>query len=61
MLAITLVRNMPINLWVFRWDEERGDPEPWRRIRRRWDALHSVRSILDVAGLLPVAAAAASS
>ncbi len=41
MLAMTLVLNMPINLAVFRWDEEHGDPERWRELRRRWDLIHS--------------------
>lgn len=50
MLAITLIGNMPLNLRVFRWDEEAGDPDEWGRIRRRWDRLHSVRIILDTAG-----------
>jgi hypothetical protein len=27
MLVMTLALNMPINLVIFRWDEERGDPE----------------------------------
>lgn len=61
MLAITLLGNMPINLKVFRWDEERGDPNEWRRIRRRWDRFHGVRIVLDVAGFLLVAAALAAS
>ncbi len=58
MMAITLAGNMPLNLKVFRWDEERGDPEEWRRIRRRWDRLHSVRIVLDVAGFVLIALAA---
>ncbi len=58
MLAITLVGNMPINLRVFRWDEEQGDPEEWRRLRRRWDRLHSARIVLDVAGFVLVTLAA---
>ena len=52
MLGITLVGNMPLNLRVFRWDEERGDPVEWRQIRRRWDRLHSVRIVLDLAGFV---------
>jgi anthrone oxygenase-like protein len=52
MLAITLGGNMPINLRVFRWDEAHGDPAEWRRIRRRWDRLHSVRIVLDSAGFV---------
>jgi hypothetical protein len=57
MLAITLALNMPINLVVFRWDEERGDPDRWRTLRRRWDRIHSVRIALDSAGFALVAAA----
>jgi hypothetical protein len=52
MLAITLIGNMPINLRVFRWDEELGDPEEWRRLRRRWDRLHNLRIPLDLAGFV---------
>ena len=58
MLAITLLANMPINLRVLRWDEEHGDPEEWRRLRRRWDRLHSVRIVLDSAGFVLVTLAA---
>jgi len=57
MLAITLALNMPINLVVFRWDEERGDPDRWRTLRRRWDHIHSVRIALDSVGFALVAAA----
>lgn len=58
MLAITLIGNMPINVRVLRWDEEHGDPEEWRRIRRRWDRLHTIRTVLDSAGFVLVALAA---
>lgn len=58
MLGITLLGNMPINVRVFRWDEERGDPNEWRRLRRRWDRLHSVRIVLDSAGFVLIALAA---
>ena len=57
MLAITLLGNMPLNLRVFRWDEEHGDPAEWRRIRRRWDRLHTVRIVLDSAGFVLMALA----
>jgi hypothetical protein len=57
MLAMTLVLNMPINISVFRWDEEHGDPERWRRLRRRWDRIHSARVVLDAAGFALIAAA----
>jgi Domain of unknown function (DUF1772) len=52
MLAITLIGNMPINLRVFRWDEQHGDPVEWRTLRRRWDRLHTVRVGLDSAGFV---------
>src|SRR3954447_24594379 len=58
MLAITLIGNMPINLRVFRRDEHQGDPEEWRRLRRRWDRPHSVRIPLDVAGFVLITLAA---
>jgi hypothetical protein len=58
MLGITLIGNMPINLRVFRWDEEREDPAEWRRLRKRWDRLHSIRIPLDLAGFALVALAA---
>ena len=58
MLAITLIGNMPINLRVFRWDEHHGDPDEWRRLRRRWDKLHSARIILDSAGFTLITLAA---
>ena len=58
MLAITLIGNMPINLRVFRWDEERGDPDEWRQLRRRWDRIHSVRIVLDGAGFVLITLAA---
>jgi hypothetical protein len=52
MLAITLTANMPINLRIFRWDEQHGDPDEWRRLRRRWDRIHTVRVVLDTAGFI---------
>ncbi len=58
MLAITLIGNMPINLRVFRWDDEHGDPHEWRRLRRRWDRLHTARIVLDTAGFVLITLAA---
>jgi len=49
MLVMTLTLNMPVNLVIFRWDEERGDPERWRTLRKRWDRIHSARIVLDSA------------
>lgn len=56
-LGITLALNMPINLAVLRWDDERGDPERSRRLRRRWDRIHTARVVLDSSGFAHVAAA----
>lgn len=61
MVAITLIGNMPINLQVLRWDDERGDPDEWRRLRRRWDRLHTIRTLLDCAGFVLVALAVVGS
>lgn len=58
MLAITFAGNMPINLRVLRWDEAGGDPEEWRRLRRRWDRLHTARIVLDAAGFVLIVLAA---
>jgi hypothetical protein len=60
MLAITLLGNMPINLRVFSWDEQGGDPEQWRELRRRWDRLHSARVALDSAGFVLITLASLS-
>jgi hypothetical protein len=60
MLAITLTANMPINLRVFRWDEQHGDPDEWRRLRRRWDRIHTVRVVLDTAGFILITLAVLS-
>lgn len=48
---------MPINLVIFRWDEQRGDLDRWRRLRRRWDRIHTARVVLDSAVFALVAAA----
>jgi len=58
MLAITLIGNMPINLRVFGWDEQHGDPARWRTLRHRWDRLHSLRVLLDSAGFVLITLAA---
>ncbi len=58
MVAITLAGNMPINLRVFRWDEDQGDPAEWRQLRRRWDRLHSARIALDSAAFVLMTLAA---
>ncbi|MBA3420751.1 MAG: DUF1772 domain-containing protein [Thermoleophilaceae bacterium] len=51
MLVLTFAGNMPINVAVLGW-EEPGDPNEWRRLRRRWDAIHTVRTVLDSAAFV---------
>jgi hypothetical protein len=58
MLAITLIGNMPINVRILRWDEAAGDPAEWRRLRQRWDRLHTVRIVLDIGGFILITLAA---
>ena len=57
MLAITLLGNMPINVQILRWRED-DEPARWRRLRRRWDRLHSMRIVLDTAGFVLMTLAA---
>jgi hypothetical protein len=38
---MTLALNIPINLAVLRLGEERGDPDRWRQLRRRWDQIQT--------------------
>ena len=49
MLVLTFAGNMPINVAVLRW-EEPGDPARWRKLRRRWDHIHTARVALDTTG-----------
>lgn len=51
MLVLTFAGNMPINVAVLRWAEP-GDPHEWRRLRRRWDAIHTVTIVLDGAAFV---------
>jgi Anthrone oxygenase len=51
MLVLTFAGNMPINVAVLRW-EEPGDPHQWRRLRRRWHTIHTVRIVLDSAAFV---------
>ena len=60
MLALTFAGNMPVNVAVLRW-EEQGDPDRWRRLRRRWDRIHTVRIALDTTGFALLVAACLSS
>lgn len=60
MLALTFAGNMPLNVAVLRWQEP-GDPDRWRRLRRRWDRIHTARIALDTTGFALLVAACLSS
>ena len=51
MLAVTLLGNMPLNRQILAFSPQ-ASPEHFRTLRRRWDRLHTIRVILDVAGLI---------
>ncbi len=57
MLLITLIGNVPLNVKTLRFNAE-ADPAEWHAIRSRWDRLHLVRIVLDVAGFSCIAIAA---
>ena len=50
MLAITLLGNVPINRQVLQ-VSSRAPGTEWRRLRDRWERLHTLRVLLDLAGL----------
>ncbi len=56
-LALTLAGNMPVNLATLRATPD-TDPDTWRRLRRRWNRLHSARVALDVTGFVLLLAGA---
>ena len=50
MLASTRIGNVPINERVLEMDPEQ-DQEEFAELRKRWDRLHTLRVVLNVAGL----------
>lgn len=50
MLASTRLGNVPINNRVMEMDPEK-DQEEFAELRERWDRLHALRVILNIAGL----------
>ena len=59
MLAITLIGNLPLNARTVRYPAD-GDAPGWVAIRRRWERLHTVRVVLDLAAFGAMIAAALS-
>ena len=52
MLGVTLTRNLPINSRIVEAPVEEASVEEFRGLRERWDRLHAVRNLLNVAGLV---------
>ena len=55
---MTLALNMPINLAVFRWDEEHGDRDGLASTAPAVGQDHTARALLDSAGFAFFGAAA---
>jgi uncharacterized membrane protein len=51
MLISTLLGNVPINNQVLKLYPNETPPESWRELREQWDRLHTLRILLNVAGL----------
>ena len=51
MMISTLRGNMPINNRTLELPPEETQPEEWRQLRERWERLHALRVLLNVAGL----------
>ena len=51
MLISTLLGNVPINNQVLELAPDETPPESWRELRERWNRLHTLRTLLNVAGL----------
>jgi uncharacterized membrane protein len=51
MLAVTLTRNVPLNNRLLALTPQDTDDQEFIALRARWDRLHTVRNLLNVAGL----------
>ncbi len=51
MMISTLLGNMPINNRTLELSPEETPPEEWRQLRERWERLHALRVVFNVAGL----------
>jgi len=50
MLLVTLTRNVPINRRLLELPPQEASYGEFLELRRRWDQLHTVRNLLNVAG-----------
>ena len=51
MLLVTLTGNVPINRRLLELPAQEESYEEFLELRRRWDRLHTVRNLLNIAGL----------
>jgi uncharacterized membrane protein len=51
MLGVTFAGNMPVNRRTLALDPARVSREEFLLLRRRWDAFHAARNLLNAAGL----------
>lgn len=51
MLISTVRGNVPINTRTLELSPEQTPPEEWRELREHWERLHTLRAVLNVAGL----------
>lgn len=51
MLLVTLTGNVPINRRLLELSPQEESYEEFLELRRRWDVLHAVRNVLNIAGL----------
>lgn len=58
-LIVTIVGNVPINIWTGRIARDEP-PEKFRRLRRRWDLFQAVRGSLQLIGFVLVCMGAGS-
>ena len=50
MLMVTFGGNMPINNQILQLSQD-APPANWRQLRARWDQFHTLRNLLNIAGL----------
>jgi uncharacterized membrane protein len=52
MLLVTLTGNVPINRRLLELPAQEESYEEFLELRKRWDRLHTVRNLLNIAGLI---------
>lgn len=52
MMVSTLLGNMPINTRTLELSPEETPPEEWKPLRKRWERLHALRVLLNVAAVI---------